>query len=88
MGKSLTRGLSDCVTWAGIHHKTMVEGGLYGFPDPGYLPRVLQELNERGITDQDMETTKPITPNFDTRIENTSHGIGKLFGGVPCRMSP
>jgi len=54
VGESLTLGLSDCVVWAGIHHKTMVEGGLHGYPDPGYLPRVLQELNERGITDQDL----------------------------------
>jgi len=87
VGKSLTLGLSDCVTWAGVHHKTMAEGGLHGYPDPGYLPRVLQELNERGITDQDMENTTAITPNFNTRMEKTSNGIGKLGGGVISSVS-
>jgi len=82
VGKSLTLGLNDCVTWAGIHHKTTVEGGVHGFPDPGYLPRVLKELNERGITDQDMENTTPIKSNFDTTMKNTTNGIGKLCGGV------
>ena len=86
VGKSLTLGLSDCVTWAGIHHKTMAEGGLHGYPDPGYLPRVLQELNERGITHQDMENTTTITPNFNTRMEKTSNDIGKLGKGVICSV--
>jgi len=82
VGKSLTLGLSDCVTWAGVHHKTMVQGGLYGYPDPGYLPRALQELNERGVTDQDMENTAPITSHFNTRMDKSTNGIGKLRGGV------
>ena len=54
VGKSLTFGQDDCVTWAGVHHKTMVEGTAHGYPDPGYVQRVLQELNERGVTEQDM----------------------------------
>ena len=87
VGKSLTLGLSDCVTWAGVHHKTMSQGGLYGYPDAGYLPRVLQELNERGITDEDMENTTPITSNFDTRMKKTTNGIGKLCGGVNGSVS-
>jgi hypothetical protein len=60
----------------------MSQGGLHGYPDPGYLPRVLQELNERGITDQDMENTAPITSHFNTRMDMSTNGIGKLCGGV------
>jgi len=53
VGPSLTRGMEDCVTWAGIHHKTLVQdltGGGHGFPDAGYLDRVEDELRERGVT--------------------------------------
>merc|ERR1719273_2145659 len=49
VGTSLSLGREDCVTWAGIHHKTAVEGP-HGYPDPGYLARLEEELRERGVT--------------------------------------
>ena len=81
VGKSLTLGADDCVTWAGVHHKTMVDGGPYGFPDQGYLPRVLKELKERGITEQDMENRTVIVSNLN------SNAIGNLGGGVNVPVS-
>ena len=52
MGRSLSLGQEDCVTWAEVHHKTQQQGQVYGFPDPGYLARVRQELWEKGVREQ------------------------------------
>jgi deltex-like protein len=51
VGDSLTTGTQGVVCWAGIHHKTRVSGGAaqHGFPDPGYLDRLGEELAARGI---------------------------------------
>lgn len=52
IGQSRTTGLNDVVTWNDIHHKTHINGGpsAYGYPDPTYLNRVLQELADKGIS--------------------------------------
>ena len=55
VGRSLTFELADCVTWAGVPHKTVVHGTCHGYPDPNYLDRVMDELKERGVTDQEHE---------------------------------
>jgi len=49
VGDSITNGRTNTVVWNGIHHKTSKSGGPHGYPDPGYLYRVKQELKERGI---------------------------------------
>ena len=49
VGTSLSLGREDCVTWAGIHHKTAMDGP-HGYPDPRYLDRLEEELRERGVT--------------------------------------
>ncbi|XP_077060653.1 E3 ubiquitin-protein ligase DTX3L-like isoform X3 [Siphateles boraxobius] len=51
VGKSTTTGLENAVTWNDIHHKTNISGGpeSYGYPDPGYLKRVKDELKAKGI---------------------------------------
>jgi len=53
VGASLTSGQEDCVTWAGIHHKTKMTEDEHGFPDLGYLHRVMEELKERGVVVED-----------------------------------
>ncbi|KAK0070199.1 E3 ubiquitin-protein ligase DTX3 [Biomphalaria pfeifferi] len=50
IGLSLTMNLEDKITWNDIHHKTALDGGSYGYPDPSYLKRVLQELKGKGVT--------------------------------------
>ncbi|XP_039602515.1 probable E3 ubiquitin-protein ligase DTX3 isoform X2 [Polypterus senegalus] len=52
IGTSMTTGLSNVITWNDIHHKTSIWGGprRFGYPDPTYLVRVSQELQEKGIT--------------------------------------
>ena len=37
--------------WNDIHHKTSTHGGAqgYGYPDPEYLDRVIDDLKARGI---------------------------------------
>ncbi|XP_043241701.1 probable E3 ubiquitin-protein ligase DTX2 [Amphibalanus amphitrite] len=51
VGPSHTTGEEDCVTWNGIHHKTELHGnsGGHGYPDPGYLERVTDELRRQGV---------------------------------------
>ncbi|KAJ8403982.1 hypothetical protein AAFF_G00343320 [Aldrovandia affinis] len=51
VGTSSTTGAEDQVTWNDIHHKTNIHGGpqSYGYPDPGYLKRVKEELKAKGI---------------------------------------
>jgi len=53
VGGSLTSGQEDCITWAGIHHKTKMTEDEHGFPDLGYLHRVTEELKERGVVVED-----------------------------------
>ncbi|KAM3877866.1 E3 ubiquitin-protein ligase DTX3L-like [Diretmus argenteus] len=51
VGTSRTTGADGQVTWNDIHHKTSIHGGpeCYGYPDPGYLSRVKEELKAKGI---------------------------------------
>uniref|UniRef100_V9KD37 E3 ubiquitin-protein ligase n=1 Tax=Callorhinchus milii TaxID=7868 RepID=V9KD37_CALMI len=51
VGTSITSGQKDVVTWNDIHHKTSQYGGpqSFGYPDPGYLSRVCDELKAKGI---------------------------------------
>jgi hypothetical protein len=37
--------------WNGIHHKTSLTGGStnYGYPDPSYFQRVIEELKQKNI---------------------------------------
>ncbi|XP_062614153.1 uncharacterized protein LOC134275890 [Saccostrea cucullata] len=55
VGSSRTTGQSNVVTWNDIHHKTRPKGGpeRFGYPDPGYLLRVREELEAKGITERD-----------------------------------
>jgi deltex-like protein len=50
IGTSVTTGTENSVVW-NIHHKTAMKGGVqaHGYPDPGYLERVLLELKACGI---------------------------------------
>ena len=49
VGRSLTSGQNNVITWNDIHHKTSVNGGAYGYPDPTYLQRVTLDMNSMGI---------------------------------------
>ncbi|KAJ1532236.1 hypothetical protein ONE63_000853 [Megalurothrips usitatus] len=55
VGRSVTTGREDVVTWNEIHHKT--EPGIshngHGYPDPEYLENCLEELAAHGVTDPD-----------------------------------
>uniref|UniRef100_A0A8C4HGL3 E3 ubiquitin-protein ligase n=1 Tax=Dicentrarchus labrax TaxID=13489 RepID=A0A8C4HGL3_DICLA len=51
VGTSRTTGMENQVTWNDIHHKTSTSGGSqnFGYPDPGYLSRVRDELKAKGV---------------------------------------
>ncbi|XP_029107624.1 E3 ubiquitin-protein ligase DTX4a [Scleropages formosus] len=55
VGTSSTTGESDTVIWNEVHHKTEFGSNLtgHGYPDPGYLDNVLEELRAQGITEED-----------------------------------
>ncbi|XP_051559379.1 E3 ubiquitin-protein ligase DTX4-like isoform X1 [Myxocyprinus asiaticus] len=54
VGTSSTTGESDTVIWNEVHHKTEFGSNLtgHGYPDPGYLDNVLEELKAQGITEE------------------------------------
>ena len=60
VGTSITTGRTNCVVWAGIHHKTSPSGGTssFGWPDETYFARVKGELGDRGVTPA--EIAKPV----------------------------
>ncbi|XP_070825034.1 probable E3 ubiquitin-protein ligase DTX3 [Chaetodon trifascialis] len=53
VGRSVTTGLNNVITWNDIHHKTSTGGGpqCFGYPDPDYLFRVQEELRLKGVTE-------------------------------------
>ncbi|KAM6939718.1 E3 ubiquitin-protein ligase DTX4-like [Xenentodon cancila] len=60
VGTSSTTGESDTVIWNEVHHKTEFGSNLtgHGFPDPGHLDNVLEELRAQGITEDDATSDK------------------------------
>ena len=56
----MTTGMSDCVIWNGVHHKTNTSGGSthYGYPDNTYFGRVKEELASKGVLAVSRETAK------------------------------
>ncbi|XP_026466501.1 protein deltex-like [Ctenocephalides felis] len=53
IGRSLTTGREDVVAWNGLTHKTEIGPSITGagYPDTGYLDRLVTELLHLGITD-------------------------------------
>ncbi|XP_034952538.1 protein deltex [Chelonus insularis] len=53
VGRSVTTGREDVVTWNEIHHKTELGPSTsgHGYPDVSYLERTLAELAAQGVTD-------------------------------------
>ena len=51
VGTSATTGVQNQCTWASIHHKTSLGGGLscHGFPDPNYFVNCNEELDNSGV---------------------------------------
>ncbi|XP_046569929.1 uncharacterized protein LOC124278256 [Haliotis rubra] len=62
IGRSVTMGKDSCITWNEIHHKTHITGGptTFGYPDPGYLKRVQEELAAKGVTEADIDWSTPV----------------------------
>ena len=50
VGRSLSLGEDNCITWNDIHHKTdPFPNAQYGYPDPTYLTRVVEDMKAMGI---------------------------------------
>ena len=58
VGTSLTTGAQNTVVWSGIHHKTSMHGGPFGYPDNRYLGAVAEELKLRGVDESTVKDLK------------------------------
>lgn len=68
VGTSLTTGKQNTVVWAGVHHKTMPNGGTsnFGYPDETYFARLKGELEDRGITPADIDGQVPLSGTLNS----------------------
>lgn len=56
LGTSSTSGQENCVVWNDIHHKTSLNrNDAHGYPDTGYLDRVIDEIKNKGVTAGDLK---------------------------------
>jgi deltex len=69
IGTSVTNGTTNTVVWGGIHHKTSTSGGSssFGYPDETYFARVKGELEDKGVTTEDLKE-QPKTPPDSTQV--------------------
>jgi len=56
VGRSITTGMDNCVTWNDIHLKTKLTGGEHSFPDEHYLTNLAQDLAGFGITEAEISS--------------------------------
>lgn len=85
VGTSSTTGESDTVIWNEVHHKTEFGSNLtgHGYPDPGHLDNVLEELKAQGITEEEClprdwaETFTALKTQEDTRRESLNTILGR-----------
>ena len=49
VGRSVTTGVPDTITWSRIPHKSTLSHHLYGYPDPDYFVLANTELDELGV---------------------------------------
>jgi len=56
VGRSITTGQDNCVTWNDIHLKTKKGGGEHSYPDEHYLSNLSQDLAGFGITEAEISS--------------------------------
>eukprot|EP00090_Calanus_glacialis_P027044 TRINITY_DN42554_c0_g1_i1.p1 TRINITY_DN42554_c0_g1~~TRINITY_DN42554_c0_g1_i1.p1 ORF type:complete len:423 (-),score=111.40 TRINITY_DN42554_c0_g1_i1:159-1427(-) len=56
VGRSITTGQDNCVTWNDIHLKTKTSGGEHSYPDDQYLTNLGQDLAGFGITEAEISS--------------------------------
>ena len=49
VGTSITTGRSNQITWSSIYHKTSLNRGAFGFPDPQYFTNCNESLDALGV---------------------------------------
>jgi len=64
VGRSVTTGRDNCVTWNDIHMKTVMSGGEHGFPDENFLKNLAQDLANFGITEAEISTHMVSNPHL------------------------
>jgi len=56
VGRSITTGQDNCVTWNDIHLKTKTSGGEHSYPDEQYLSNLAQDLAGFGLTEAEISS--------------------------------
>lgn len=64
VGRSITTGRDDCVTWNDIHMKTFMQAGEHGYPDPAYLKNLAQDLAGFGILEAEISSHMAQNPGL------------------------
>ncbi|XP_013403375.1 uncharacterized protein LOC106168751 [Lingula anatina] len=88
VGRSTTTGKEGQITWNDIHHKTNQYGGPtnFGYPDPGYLQRVQEELKAKGIEEEQDEVQQPPVVHQHNKHEKPSQPSNTC--DLPSHWSP
>lgn len=80
IGRSLTSGLDNQVTWTTIPNKSSLNGGPFGFPDPKYTGTANGELDKLGIPAVDQCLALLSNPPAPPPVA--------AVGGLPPAMNP
>jgi len=67
VGRSITNGMDNCVTWNDIHLKTKVTGGEHSYPDPNHLSNLFEDLAGFGITEGEVSAHMARNPDLRDR---------------------
>lgn len=86
IGTSVTSGITDTVVWNEIHHKTTIQNySGHGYPDPGYLDRVMLELAAQGVTDETDDSDKGQSSSSSSSEDEEEEGE-ELVGGASAMV--
>jgi len=64
VGRSITTGRDNCITWNDIHLKTSTGGGEHSYPDPQHLASLKQDLAGFGITEAEISRHRRENPQL------------------------
>jgi len=67
VGRSITNGRDNCVTWNDIHLKTHLGGGEHSYPDAHHLKNLFEELAGFGISEAEILAHMRKYPNLKVK---------------------
>ena len=74
IGTSLTTHQNNVTIWNSIHHKTTLNGGPYGYPDPNYITNCNDSLTAVGVPNYNQCISYILNYNTTTTTTTTTSG--------------